>query len=448
MNTTNFFPARRLSAVVGALAISACNHNLAVFPDGDGTSSSAVAHAGIAREHLEENRVPSSPATTSQQNAVAGELVSAKRTPHLAEKVNYAKAHKIRYVSTLQDGSATEVTGVLFESARPWDGPGPRPIIAIGPGTRGQGDHCAPSAAEEQTLSIKHTKLSVNANYEYLRYQAALETGANVVVTDYVGLGTPGIHTYVNSIEEGHALIDAVRASLNLTNSATDTAVGFAGYSQGGGAAAAAAEQAATYAPELNVVGAFAGAPPASQPDIMEAVDGTLLSHVMAYAINGYSERNPLYQKTIQEHLNDRGKRFLEEAAESCIGDSVLHWGYTSSEDIIKSGIDFVELTARYPVLQQAQDEQKLGTTAPSAPILVMNSVNDDIIPFSQSRQLAVDYCELGGSVQFQAIENPPMLPGSGVGHSAPLIQAYPQGMKFLNDRFHDVTPVSNCGEF
>jgi predicted esterase len=37
----------------------------------------------------------------------------------------------------------------------------------------------------------------------------------------------------------------------------------FWGYSQGGGAAASAAELASSYAPELDVVGSYAGAPPA-----------------------------------------------------------------------------------------------------------------------------------------------------------------------------------------
>ncbi|WP_284522663.1 lipase family protein [Corynebacterium aquatimens] len=91
------------------------------------------------------------------------------------------------------------------------------------------------------------------------------KSGYRVVVIDYIGLGSEGTHTYLNRVEQGHALIDAARATAKPGEK-----VGFWGYSQGGGAAAAAAELVADYAPELNVVGTFAGAPPADPIAVLE----------------------------------------------------------------------------------------------------------------------------------------------------------------------------------
>ncbi|GAA5016565.1 hypothetical protein GCM10023335_42410 [Streptomyces siamensis] len=83
-----------------------------------------------------------------------------------------------------------------------------------------------------------------------------------MVVTDYVGLGaTDRLHAYVNRLDGGHALLDAVRATRALpTASITEQSrVGLYGYSQGGGASAAAAGLQPSYAPELTLSGTYAG---------------------------------------------------------------------------------------------------------------------------------------------------------------------------------------------
>jgi len=77
---------------------------------------------------------------------------------------------------------------------------------------------------------------TINASYEYSFYMMALRHGARVIVADLIGLGMPGHHTYVNHIEEAHALLDAARSGLELAHAPKDAPIGFAGYSQGGGA--------------------------------------------------------------------------------------------------------------------------------------------------------------------------------------------------------------------
>ena len=48
---------------------------------------------------------------------------------------------------------------------------------------------------------------------------------------------------------------------------------------------------AALYAPELNIKGTYAGAPPTDLLSVMNAVDGSSIVHVLGYAINGFAER-------------------------------------------------------------------------------------------------------------------------------------------------------------
>jgi pimeloyl-ACP methyl ester carboxylesterase len=106
---------------------------------------------------------------------------------------------------------------------------------------------------------------SEGLEYESLFIKGLIERGYAVALTDYQGLGTAGVHTYMNRVAQGRAVLDAVRAAQRLSGSGLSSLnpVGLVGYSQGGGASAAAAELAASYAPELKVKGAVAGAVPA-----------------------------------------------------------------------------------------------------------------------------------------------------------------------------------------
>lgn len=380
-------------------------------------------------------------------SATPGTPTSAHPIDHLAG-VSGVSAEKISYESTLMDGSPATVTGVIYEPSAAWSGPGERPTIVFAPGTRGAGDQCAPSNAAQSVGNVAlgpANQVTLNMNYEYALYQYAAQQGVRVVTTDLVGLGTPGHHTYVNHIEEAHAVLDAARAALRHANAPADAPVGFAGYSQGGGAAAAAAEYAETYAPELNVKGTYAGAPPADLFEVMNAVDGSSIVHVLGYAINGYAERSPEFYNEIVTEMNPRGMHFLASAAHACIGDSIATWGFTRTSQLTKTGESFGELVRRKPAAAQMLAEQRLGQRALNAPMLVMNSPTDDLIPYEQARAMAGSYCSLGGAVQFDAADPVDVLPHSGANHAVGIINSVPRGVDYLIDRFKDVPAPSNC---
>ena len=86
------------------------------------------------------------------------------------------------------------------------------------------------------------------------------------VTPDYPGLGTPGLHAYLDRQQEGAAVLDALRATRALATSVgarTSGRFAAAGLSQGGHATLSAASLKRTYAPELDIR-AFAAAAPAS----------------------------------------------------------------------------------------------------------------------------------------------------------------------------------------
>lgn len=395
----------------------------------------------------------------------AGQIVKSEPAQHLLELTGRSwpgSATKIMYSSTNELGATVGVTGFVIEPTVPWAGPGERPTIAIAPGTMGQGDQCAPSAQDNLFATFDESGEPVGLNFELMNAYLAASNGVRVVVTDYIGLGTPGVHTYVNSVDEGNALIDAARAALTLTGAPADSPVGFFGYSQGGGAAASAAERVSGYAPDLNVTATFAGAPPANLREVLPSIDGGALFSTLGYAVNSALEYRPELAYLIGEHLNEEGIRFLQETRTSCSADSMLGGDgeiditqilpdpstMPTTNHLTKTGESFSDLLDRLPEVGAYLDAQKLGSTAPSAPILVQNGVNDDALPIGQSRQLAADYCAQGGHVTFYPNQVPEIRPGSGIGHMLPMVTDLPLAHSFLLGSFLDVELPNNCGQF
>ncbi|HAJ52496.1 MAG TPA: lipase [Corynebacterium variabile] len=386
--------------------------------------------------------------------AAPGSLIRDQFAPHLLAGFDQedapARADKILYTSTAQDGSPVATSGFVMEPARPWTGEGPTPTIVFAPGTRGAGDYCAPSRAGNLFASTDMAAGSINVNYEYPFYAMASAAGYRVVVTDYIGLGTPGQHTYVNHTEEAHAVLDAARAGLAFAGAAADSPVALFGYSQGGGATAGAAELAASYAPELNVKGTFAGAPPASLDAVAGAIDNHMIEGVLGYALNGALARHPELASLQDEYFNDEGKRYMASTANECIGNSVANWAFRDTRTLTKDGRSFSEIIRDDERLRNVllDSNYKLGSRALNAPMMVLNGRNDDTIPWGQARDTAADYCASDGTVKFVTDETPSVLPRSVINHAVPMISQVGTGFQYINDRFNDVPAPSNCGQF
>ncbi len=249
---------------------------------------------------------------------------------------------RILYSSTDTHGSKVAVSGSYLEPAAPWSGAGPRPTVVIGPGTQGQGDQCAPSRMFPTAGQLRLAEPgnpsnygagvdSVGVNYESAFAFAFLTQGVRVFVTDYIGLGTPGVHTYVNRAEEAHAMLDGARAARALARAGEDDPIALWGHSQGGGATAAATELAPEYAPELNLVGSYASAPPADLASVLRHIDGTGLMAAIGYTINGVLDRYPAAREPIESRLNDYGRSVLADVAGQCLIDSRTKYGKQST---------------------------------------------------------------------------------------------------------------------
>lgn len=335
-----------------------------------------------------------------------------------------ARATRVMYASRDRSGTPIAVTGTVLVPRSPWGGPGRRPVVGYAAGTQGMGDQCAPSR-----------QLAAGSEYEGSFISGLLARGYAVAMTDYQGLGTPGTHTYMVRAAQAHAVLDMVRAAQRLESTGLPTSgpVLLAGYSQGGGASAAAAELARTYAPELHLEGAVAGAVPADLDAVAAHLDGGPYSAFALYAVAGLGAA---YDLPLDHVLNARGRAVLAQVETECVGQSIPLHAFTRSSDLTTDGRTLTQLAESEP-FRSVIDDQRIGRIAPTVPVLVTHSLLDDVIPYAVGRGLARDWCARGGNVAFSTDLAP-----THVGGAAP---SFAKEYALLEARVAGLPQASEC---
>ncbi|WP_329407053.1 lipase family protein [Nocardia vinacea] len=359
------------------------------------------------------------------------------------------RAERVMYTTRYQDGSPAAVTGTYVEPTNPWRGSGPRPTVVIGPGTAGQADHCAMSVAFSTGVTITaDPSVSLSANQEAPSAAVWSALGARVLVTDYIGLGTPGMHTFANRIEGAHAILDGARAAQYLGGVGPETPVVFWGYSQGGGATAGAAEMQPDYAPELNLKGTWAGGPVADLAAILQRIDGALIGGAIGFAINGLLARYPDLHKAVDRVTSPAGRAMLETLSTECIGDVITGQPFLKTSTLTIDGRSLTEHLDAIPEAAPALADMHVGSLTPKTPVLITSGLNDDTVPYGQARRLAEEWCAKGAAVTFRTNDLPPIFSGATIpNHFGPeIIDGFgpDNAITYLLDRLAD-KPVAGC---
>lgn len=357
-----------------------------------------------------------------------------------------ATGTRIMYRSIDSRGNPMAVTGTYFEPFNPWPGTGPRPLIVYGPGSQGIGDQCAPSRQFNQGIHFAPF-LDVGFNYEAMFVSTLVARGFAIVMTDYQGLGTPGVHTYVNRVAQANAMLDAGRAALRLPGTSLDPHGPMAlwGYSQGGGASAAAVELAPDYAPELRIVGAYAGAPPADLEEQIPFIDGSVLVGLIGYALNSAISTYPEYADLVRAALTPTGHKLLQDTATQCVGETALRFRFKRLQEFFAGDITEV---AGNPLFHRIFHEQRLGGYRPAAPVMLLSNRYDPLVPWAPVAQLAREWCAKGADVQFWTNEQPPLFNKLVINHTLPLFVDGERAIGWITDRFNGLPTTPNCGQF
>ncbi|MDC4625621.1 alpha/beta hydrolase [Acinetobacter baumannii] len=219
------------------------------------TSLFLVACGGGSSDDGPATTNPSGTPTNNIQNPVV--KVEAYTSTNLGSVA--AESSILTYKMLGQSGQEVQATSLVF-TPNTQPPVGGWPIVVWAHGTTGVADVCAPSkAALADSTKDLISKL--------------LAAGYVVVAPDYEGLGTPGIHPFLNVKSEAFSITDAVVATRNYLsqrNLLTSKKWVTVGHSQGGHAALGAAQYASRA--QLDYKGTVAVAPASNLGSIL--VDG------------------------------------------------------------------------------------------------------------------------------------------------------------------------------
>ncbi len=242
----------------------------------------------------------------------AGGLISSVPLDPTLSISGAADAFRILYSTIGQHDSPAVSTAAVFvpRGAAPAGG---WPVVAWAHGTVGLGDDCTPSALPRS-----------QRDDEYLSHW--LDQGYVVVATDYVGLGTPGLMSYLNGVPTARGIVDSVVAAhhLDLPLSPQWAVVG---QSQGGGAAVDTARRASEFGrgAGLDYRGAVATGTPANMqriiegagPDLVIPEVGPVASAYTAYILAGLRDARP--DLDIDSVLSPEGLAAVKRAETLCL---------------------------------------------------------------------------------------------------------------------------------
>jgi pimeloyl-ACP methyl ester carboxylesterase len=241
----------------------------------------------------------------------------------------------VLYRSTGVDGKTVAVSG---DVAIP-RGKAPKagwPVITWAHGTTGIADSCAP------------TRLATPSQPAVLAQW--LKRGYAVLRTDYQGLGTPGVHPYLNGEAEGRSVLDIVRAARKL-NKKIGARVVIAGHSQGGHAALWAADLAPKYTPELKVRGTVAFAPAShlgEQFGLAAGINtpGGGTTGLGSLIIRGADVADP--GLGIPDLLSPQATALYGQTLTDCLDklDAPTSWGGLAPSQVFQPGADLTQLIA------------------------------------------------------------------------------------------------------
>jgi len=262
------------------------------------------------------------------------------------------------------------------------------PVAAWAHGTTGLADRCAPSIATD----LGHDSSAVR------EVRALLAQHLAVVASDYPGLGTPGVHTYLIGRADARAVIDSVTAAHSLLGKRASGAWFTVGHSEGGQTALFVAQAAGRRPSPSAFLGTVALAPASTLNALIPLAEVTkdpVEQSYLIYALEGLHAVDAGVK--IEPLFTPQARAVLLDTTNGCIDDIVhdltirpvdqlLH-ADAATEDRLSTAL------ARYDNPDQV--------SAP-APILITQGTADRDVPEGATQGLVARLCALGDRVEYR----------------------------------------------
>ncbi|MFE3291785.1 lipase family protein [Rhodococcus sp. NPDC059234] len=316
------------------------------------------------------------PAGAAPATGAPGVVVKNVELPRDRWLPGIAEASQLTYWSQGPGDKPMLSTGVVYlpQGTAPEGG---WPVVSWAHGTTGVADQCAPSAnvpADRTVRGLGHW----------------LSQGYAVVATDYVGLGTEGVHPYLDGRSAAHSVVDMVRAARSVTPELSRRWVAM-GQSQGGQATMFTANLATAYAPELDYRGAVATGVPSNIENLLPLggpsfpklpLKGTTV--YIANALDGLRAARP--DVDIDSYLSPLGKAILDDVENNiCYSDARAKYADVSIGQLFSRSIDTPAFVSA------ARDILTVPTSGYDRPVFIGQGQQDLDVPIPLTLKLVAD---------------------------------------------------------
>lgn len=390
-------------------------------------------------------QIPAAPTTTDPRSAVSGDFYAAPPVvpgKHHGELLRYQKlsltlpsgsvpydAYRILYRSAAaNDDAPIAVSGLVLVPRA--ESTTPRPVIAWAHETVGSADVCAPSRTFNGTA--RTTRVEEIAYLDQIQH--FMRQGYLVVATDYEGLGTDGQHPFLVGKSEGRSVLDAVTAARQFSELNAGDSVILYGLSQGGQAALFANELAASWAPDLRIVGVVAAAP-FSEVDQLVSIAGSVPSVAHYYMLGVYGHAAGATKLNPAAVLDPAARNQASIVESQCLAQVE-----TTVAGLLQSSGKTTLMTTdpmTLPDWRAALLASVPGNTRTGSPILVVQGTADNRIPPATTQTLVKRLCGTNGRVQYLQYE--------GVGHGEVLRAADRDVKAFIANRLSGAVFNGTC---
>ena len=331
-----------------------------------------------------------------------------------------ATDYRVLYRSIGLHGEPIAVSGTIIVPV----GPAPAggwPVVAWAHPTSGIEPQCGPSLARFRFEQIMGLRDMIGRGYI-------------VTATDYPGLGAGGPHPYLVGTSEGRAVLDSVRAALNLTHeSGVDVALW--GHSQGGQAVLNAGLLAGSYAPDLHVVGVAAAAPATELgPLIRDDENSPGGKNLLAMTLWSWSR---VYGAPLDKIVDPAAIPTIDKLASLCLESPIdIRPRKRVSQELQQQFLSTPNATSIEP-WRSLLAENTIGTLPPSLPIFLAQGDADTTIEPAVTRDYMGKLCAAGSRVTFMTLP--------GVGHGTAAMKSALTAIAWIADRFAGTPAPSDC---
>lgn len=317
---------------------------------------------------------------------------------------------RIMYHSRDATGRDRAVTGLVTAPTK--DGPeNGWPILAVAPGTVGLNSSCALSRSGSPV--------------------AGFGLDGVKVMTDYIGMGPVGeIHPYLSRLSEGHSVLDGARAARALVEGSAGRRLLIFGHSQGGHGAESAHELAATYAPELDLVGTVSGAPAAMFERSYGGVDDIVSRIVTTMSVYGMADEHP--EVDIGTIMSDAAQRLAPMLETACLAEVI------DAFVPLAAAPDYWRTDPRNAEpMRSILRENDIGNVRAEAPLLLISGTADERVVHQRVLDLFERLCDAEQITELVVLE--------GADHGSEIPRAGSRIGAWFTDRLAGRPPTDSC---